>query len=81
MRSTPVAYLLWCLCLIGICGAHRIYSGKVVSGLIWLFTFGLLGIGQLVDLFLIPNMVDRNNYRLLAEAGPRVWGHPHPAGA
>ena len=73
MRSTPVAYLLWFLCLIGFCGVHRLYAGKVVSGIIYLFTFGLLGIGQFIDLFLIPNMVDKNNYQLLSHAGPNVW--------
>lgn len=72
MRSKGIAYGLWFLCLLGFCGVHRLYAGKVVTGLIWLFTFGLLGIGQLIDLILIPNMIDRNNYELLGHAeGPR----------
>lgn len=37
-------------------GAHRFYFGKQVSGVIWFFTLGLLGIGWLIDLFLIPDM-------------------------
>jgi len=65
MRSTPAAYLLWLLCFVGLCGVHRLYAGKVVSGLLWLFTFGLLGVGQLVDLFLIPSMIERGNLRLI----------------
>ncbi|MBC7772474.1 MAG: NINE protein [Pyrinomonadaceae bacterium] len=73
MRSTGTAYILWFLCLIGLCGVHRLYAGKVFTGLLWLFTFGLLGIGQFIDLFLIPNMIDRNNYKLLSQAGPNVW--------
>ncbi len=73
MRSSATAYLLWLLCFVGICGVHRLYAGKVFTGLLWMFTFGLLGIGQFIDLFLIPNMIDRNNYRLLAHAGPEVW--------
>ena len=52
-HSTAVGYLFW---LIGFTGAHRFYFGKPVSGAIWFFTFGLLGIGWLVDLFLIPSM-------------------------
>lgn len=52
-HSTPVGYLLW---LIGFTGAHRFYFGKPVSGAIWFCTFGLLGIGWIVDLFLIPSM-------------------------
>ncbi|MDA1050367.1 MAG: TM2 domain-containing protein [Planctomycetota bacterium] len=48
-----VGYLLW---LFGFTGAHRFYYGKPVSGTIWFFTFGLLGIGWLIDAFLIPSM-------------------------
>ena len=52
-HSTPIGYLFW---IIGFTGAHRFYFGKPVSGAIWFFTFGLLGIGWIVDLFLIPSM-------------------------
>ena len=61
MKSTAVAYLLWLLCLVGFCGIHRFYAGRVITGLIWLFTFGLLGIGQLIDLFLVPGMIRTSN--------------------
>ena len=61
MRSVGWAYFCWCLCLVGLCGIHRIYAGKTITGIIWLFTLGLLGIGQLIDLILIPGMVDRSN--------------------
>ena len=37
-------------------GAHRFYYGRVLTGILWFFTLGLLGIGWLVDLFLIPSM-------------------------
>lgn len=37
-------------------GMHRFYYGKPVSGTIWFFTLGLLGIGWIIDLFLIPSM-------------------------
>ncbi len=57
------AYLLWFCCLLGFCGIHRFYVGKWLSGLIWLFTFGLLGLGQFIDLLLIPSLVDRRNMR------------------
>lgn len=65
MRSVGVAYGLWLFSLIGLCGIHRIYSGKVVTGVVWLLTLGILGVGQLVDLVLIPGMVRRHNSRLL----------------
>ncbi len=39
------------LCAIfGIFGAHRFYTGKKKSGFLYLFTFGLLGVGILWDL-------------------------------
>ncbi|NJC88796.1 MAG: TM2 domain-containing protein [Desulfuromonas sp.] len=52
-HSLVIGYLLW---LFGFLGAHRFYYGRPVSGTIWLCTLGLLGIGWLVDLFLIPGM-------------------------
>ncbi len=56
-RSVAVSYGLWCLALLGLCGLHRIYNRQRRLGLLWLFTFGLCGIGQLADLALIPAMV------------------------
>ncbi len=70
MRSMGVSYLLWLLSFVGLCGVHRFYNGKWITGLLWLFTGGLLLVGQIVDLFLIPLMVERNNTnRRLAGAG------------
>ncbi|HEX8158767.1 MAG TPA: TM2 domain-containing protein [Solirubrobacteraceae bacterium] len=63
MSSNGVAYLLWLACCIGFCGIHRFYLGKPISGLLWLFTLGLLGFGQLLDLVLIPGMVESVNRR------------------
>ncbi|MGL5943246.1 MAG: TM2 domain-containing protein [Waterburya sp.] len=63
-----VAYVLWAFGLLGFCGIHRFYNGKVTSGLLYLFTWGFLGIGQFVDLFLIPNMTRERNLFLLYEA-------------
>ncbi len=51
---TPlIGYLLW---LFGFTGSHRFYYGRPISGTIYFFTLGLLFIGWLVDLFLIPGM-------------------------
>jgi len=73
VKSTGVAYLLWLLCFAGLCGIHRIYAGRVITGLIWLFTFGLVGIGQLIDLFLIPGMIRVVNLET-AVYGGRQYG-------
>jgi len=63
MRNTGLAYLLWCTWFLGLGGVHRIYSGNYFTGLVWLFTFGFFGVGQFVDLFLIPGMVERKNLK------------------
>ncbi len=49
---------------------QRIYLGKVISGVLYLFTFGLFGVGQLVDLFLIPNLVRSRNATTLENLTP-----------
>lgn len=61
MRSTGTSYLLWLLGLVGFCGIHRFYNGRWITGLLWLFTGGLLFIGQIIDLLLIPSMATRAN--------------------
>jgi len=70
------AYIFWLGCLLQLHGLHRIYNGKIGTGLLWLSTFGLFGIGQLVDLFLIPNMVDDYNTKLKARMGISAAGVP-----
>ena len=51
-HNLGIGYLLW---IFGFMGAHRFYYGRPVSGTIWFFTLGLLGIGWLIDLFLMPS--------------------------
>ena len=62
-HSKTIGYLLW---IFGFTGAHRFYYGKPISGAIWFFTFGLLGIGWLIDLFLIPGMDRQADIRFKA---------------
>lgn len=52
-HSKTFGYVLW---IFGFTGAHRFYYGKQITGTIWFFTLGLLGVGWLIDLFLIPSM-------------------------
>jgi TM2 domain-containing membrane protein YozV len=40
-----------------VCGLQHFYLGKPLKGLVWLFTFGLLGIGLVWDLFTLPHQV------------------------
>lgn len=61
MKSGPVAFILWCFMFAGFCGIHRFYLNRPMTGLLWLFTFGLFGVGQVIDLFLIGGMVREAN--------------------
>lgn len=47
MKNKWVAFFL-CLFL-GILGVHKFYEGKVVLGIVYLFTGGLFGIGWIID--------------------------------
>lgn len=58
-KSTGVAYLLWFF--FGFLGVHQFYLGKVGRGLLYIFTFGVLGIGLLIDLFTLPSQVRKVN--------------------
>jgi TM2 domain-containing membrane protein YozV len=53
-----VGYLLW---LFGFTGSHRFYYGRPITGTIWFLTFGVFGLGWLIDIFLIPSMDDQAN--------------------
>jgi hypothetical protein len=73
-RSVGLAYLFWAMAFLaiplglpGLHGLHRFYCSKPRSGALWLVSFGLLGIGQLIDLFLIPGMVEKANQDLLLQ--------------
>jgi TM2 domain-containing membrane protein YozV len=59
-HSKTIGYLLW---IFGFTGAHRFYYGKPITGAIWFCTLGLLGVGWLIDLFLIPSMDRRADLR------------------
>ena len=52
-HSKLIGYILW---IFGFMGAHRFYYGRPISGTLYFFTLGLLFIGWIVDLFLIPGM-------------------------
>ncbi|TNE90127.1 MAG: TM2 domain-containing protein [Deltaproteobacteria bacterium] len=66
-RDTGIAYLLLIVGFLGLSGLHRIYAGRWLSGLIWFVTGGLCMVGNIVDIFLLPQMLED------AEAGKPVW--------
>lgn len=64
MYHLSIAYLLWLVSGFGVLGFHRFYLGRIGTGLIWLLTGGLFGLGALFDLFYIPTMVRDENLKL-----------------
>lgn len=59
-HSILVGYIFWVL---GFLGAHRFFFGKPLTGILWFFTGGLLLVGWIVDLFLIPAMAEEADRR------------------
>jgi TM2 domain-containing membrane protein YozV len=59
-HSIVVGYVMW---LFGFFGLHRFYYGKKLTGALWALTFGLLLVGWIIDLFLIPEMDRRAELR------------------
>ena len=72
-HSVLVGYILW---LFGFTGSHRFYFGKPITGTIWFFTGGLLLIGWIIDLFLIPGIARRADLRF--QAGPIDYNRRSP---
>ncbi|MFZ7128641.1 MAG: TM2 domain-containing protein [Desulfobacterales bacterium] len=64
-HSLMMGYILW---LFGFLGSHRFYYGKPVSGTVYFFTLGLLFIGWIVDLFLMPSLERRAERRYVSGA-------------
>ena len=63
MYSTGIAYLLWLLSGCGALGFHRFYLGKIPTGLLWMCSGGLFGIGSIYDLVTLPGQVREANLR------------------
>ncbi|PIR22042.1 MAG: hypothetical protein COV44_09695 [Deltaproteobacteria bacterium CG11_big_fil_rev_8_21_14_0_20_45_16] len=59
-HSLLMGYILW---IFGFMGSHRFYYGRPVSGTIWFCTLGLLFVGWIVDLFLMPSLEREADHR------------------
>lgn len=66
--KSRLAATLLCLFL-GVLGIHRFYVGKVGTGILWLFTAGLFGIGAIIDFITILCGSFRDSHGLRLE----IW--------
>jgi len=76
MYSTLIAYLLWFFGGCGALGFHRFYLGKIGTGLLWMCSGGLLGIGSLYDLITLSRQVREENFKKAVIEGtvrPNGW--------
>lgn len=67
-RSLPIAYVLWFL--FGLVGGHWFYLKRPAMGILYVCTFGVFGIGWLVDMFNMPDYVRLFNDHAAQEAAP-----------
>lgn len=62
-KEAGYAYGFMLFTLLGVAGVQHFYMGKVGRGILWLLTFGLLGVGTIIDLFTLPSQVKSVNAR------------------
>ena len=62
-RKSKTTALLLCIFLGGL-GAHRFYVGKGGTGILYLFTAGLFGIGWIIDIIRIATGSFRDEFDL-----------------
>lgn len=73
-KRLMTSYLFWLIGFFGVAGLHRLYNRKIVTGVIWLCTGGLLGVGQLIDVFFVAGMAEERQLKLLkAKFGDNVY--------
>jgi TM2 domain-containing membrane protein YozV len=65
--SGPLDYTVGWLLLtfLGMFGAHRFYQGKFFTGIVFLLTGGLVGIGWFYDFWTLNQQISSSNSRLL----------------
>lgn len=62
-KDSGLAYVFMIPTLFGVAGVQHFYLGRILRGIIWLLTFGLLGIGTVYDLFTLKRQTRQVNQR------------------
>ncbi len=65
-RDLIRAYLLTALGLVGLAGLQHLYLGRRRRAVLWMLTFGLLGVGTILDLATMRAQVEETNGRRAA---------------
>ena len=63
MSRTPKAPVFILCLLFGVFGIHRFYLGKWATGLLYLVTVGLFGIGLIYDFWTLNSQISELNLR------------------
>lgn len=63
-KDVGIAYLCWLATFVLVAGIQHFYLGRPIKGIIWILTWGLLGIGTIIDLFTLPRQVRRINVEI-----------------
>lgn len=63
-KDAGTMMVLACIGFIGVAGINRFAMGEIGTGILWLLTWGLCGIGTIFDLVTLNGKVKRYNYDL-----------------
>jgi len=66
-HNKVVGYVLW---IFGFMGAHRFYLGKWATGILYLVTLGIFGMGLICDFWTLNSQVSElNRVKLMQSSG------------
>lgn len=60
------------LTFLGLLGIHRFYAGKILTGILYLLTAGLLGFGVLYDFWTLNSQISETHHAKLRAASAPV---------